>query len=308
MDLKYYGKRIIPRKREEFQDLIYPHYRSGDYSLALSLLMRYYKKKRLSRMAMTEIKAGVIACCFNGDLRIELDILLKYFNVAVEDFVYDLNGEFYPYFHENFIKKHKSVCLFLKNKFNSFVWTPPWFIDEDSKNIKQFMNELPSKLVYDRDWKLGLKEKNNKLLIHMLITYELEAIVESAIKQFREKKGNEFYGIQWKEEYLLGEKIIEAFPKLIVIKEGSPEWLKSQRFDLWLPELNAAIEYNGKQHYEPVDFFGGREGYELTLERDLLKKQKANINDCNLLIVKKGYKIEEVIDWINKQKRFKNIS
>ena len=55
MDLKYYGKRIIPRKREEFEDLIYPHYIKGNFALALCLLMRYYIKKRGARMAMTEI-------------------------------------------------------------------------------------------------------------------------------------------------------------------------------------------------------------------------------------------------------------
>ncbi len=26
------------------------------------------------------------------------------------------------------------------------------------------------------------------------------------------------------------------------------------RFDFYIPCLNIAIEYNGKQHYEPIDF------------------------------------------------------
>lgn len=308
MESKYYGKRIIPRKRDEFEDLIYPHYKSGNYSFALSILTKYYKKKRMSRMAMTEIKSGVVACCFNGDLKIELNILLNYFNVIEEEFVYDLNGDFYPYFHESFFNKHKSICLFLKKYYRSFSWTPPWFVNIESKDLKQFMNELPSKLIYDNDWKLGLDRKDNELLINRLINYELKEIVESALKQFREKAGNKFYGIQWKEEYILGEKIIEAFPNLIVIREGSPEWLKGQRFDLWFPELNAAIEYNGKQHYEPFDFFGGQEGYKSTLERDHSKKEKASNNNCDLLIVTKGYKIEDVTHWVVKLKNNSNKS
>ncbi|MGN0273198.1 MAG: hypothetical protein ACI4DT_00235 [Chordicoccus sp.] len=39
-----------------------------------------------------------------------------------------------------------------------------------------------------------------------------------------------------------------------------PEWLYGQHLDIYVPELHMAIEYQGKQHYEPVEFFGGAEG------------------------------------------------
>tara|TARA_B110000902_G_C13792690_1_gene392762 strand:- start:70 stop:465 length:396 start_codon:yes stop_codon:yes gene_type:complete len=48
---------------------------------------------------------------------------------------------------------------------------------------------------------------------------------------------------------------------------------RSLRCDFYLPEYNLVIEYNGEQHYKPIDFFGGLEGFNETKKRDLLKKQ-----------------------------------
>lgn len=38
--------------------------------------------------------------------------------------------------------------------------------------------------------------------------------------------------------------------------------------DFFLPYHNAIIEYNGKQHYTPIDYFGGKENFELQQSRD----------------------------------------
>lgn len=43
------------------------------------------------------------------------------------------------------------------------------------------------------------------------------------------------------------------------------------RFDFYLPELKIFIEFHGKQHYVPVDRFGGEKAFEKTKIRDALK-------------------------------------
>lgn len=51
-------------------------------------------------------------------------------------------------------------------------------------------------------------------------------------------------------------------------------------FDFYLPNYNILIEYNGRQHYEPVAYFGGVEKFEGVVRRDNIKKkycQKNNI-------------------------------
>jgi hypothetical protein len=92
-------------------------------------------------------------------------------------------------------------------------------------------------------------------------------------------------GEGWVSETLLFEKIKKSFPNEIVVHHGRPDWLGAQHFDIFFPELNIAIEYQGIQHQKPIDFFGGKEGYIKTQERDLRKKNKCIKNNCDLFYV-----------------------
>jgi len=42
-------------------------------------------------------------------------------------------------------------------------------------------------------------------------------------------------------------------------------------FDFYLPKHNTVIEYDGRQHYEPVDYFGGEETYQRQVMLDSIK-------------------------------------
>ena len=43
--------------------------------------------------------------------------------------------------------------------------------------------------------------------------------------------------------------------------------------DFYLPSKDMYIEYNGEQHYHPVDFFGGEESFKKQQERDEIKRK-----------------------------------
>jgi len=45
------------------------------------------------------------------------------------------------------------------------------------------------------------------------------------------------------------------------------------RYDFYLPDFNIFIEYNGKQHYEPNEFFGGIEEFKIRRKNDISKKR-----------------------------------
>ena len=45
------------------------------------------------------------------------------------------------------------------------------------------------------------------------------------------------------------------------------------RYDFYLPELHVFIEYNGHQHYKPVDVFGGKSAHLKTVKNDKIKNQ-----------------------------------
>ena len=51
----------------------------------------------------------------------------------------------------------------------------------------------------------------------------------------------------------------------------------------YLPEYNIFIECQGRQHFLPVDAFGGEKGFESTKIRDKIKLQKCIDNNIKPL-------------------------
>lgn len=54
-------------------------------------------------------------------------------------------------------------------------------------------------------------------------------------------------------------------------------------FDFYIPSLNLCIEYDGKQHYEINEYFGGRDGFIDTKIRDTIKNIYCKNNNIKLL-------------------------
>lgn len=54
-------------------------------------------------------------------------------------------------------------------------------------------------------------------------------------------------------------------------------------YDFFLPDFNLLIEYQGKQHFEPIEHFGGEEKFLTQKEHDFKKKEFAKNNGFNFL-------------------------
>ena len=54
-------------------------------------------------------------------------------------------------------------------------------------------------------------------------------------------------------------------------------------FDFFLPDYNKLIEFDGEQHFRPVDFFGGEENFERTVRHDRIKTDYCIANNIDLL-------------------------
>jgi hypothetical protein len=83
--------------------------------------------------------------------------------------------------------------------------------------------------------------------------------------------------------------------KYRVIHHGRPKWLGRQHFDVWIPEIGVAIEYNGLQHSEPVEYFGGAEGLTSTRMRDEKKRSLAADNGVRLIEVDQDTNISNIL-------------
>lgn len=55
------------------------------------------------------------------------------------------------------------------------------------------------------------------------------------------------------------------------------------KFDFFLPEQNILIEYDGKQHYEPIEYFGGLNSYEKLNKYDKIKNNFTKSNNIQLI-------------------------
>lgn len=78
---------------------------------------------------------------------------------------------------------------------------------------------------------------------------------------------------RWKTEETVYNVTKKLFSDYKVIYQYRPFFLKSKKggqlsYDVFISGLNIAIEYQGKQHFEPIEFFGGKEAYEKNIERD----------------------------------------
>ena len=92
-------------------------------------------------------------------------------------------------------------------------------------------------------------------------------------------------------------------------------YIKPMRLDFYLPEYNVAIECQGGQHFEPVEFFGGKDGYKKTCRRDDLKNKLCKEHGIKILYFAddedyiEGYRydvitdIEELLEIIKSEKR-----
>lgn len=100
-------------------------------------------------------------------------------------------------------------------------------------------------------------------------------------------------------ETSLYRKLEEALPEFDIVPQGSPKWLGNQRLDIYFPELNIGIEYQGEQHFRPVEIFGGEEAFQKKLERDAAKSEKCLKNGCQLFYVNydedMGFAIERLV-------------
>ena len=72
------------------------------------------------------------------------------------------------------------------------------------------------------------------------------------------------------------------------------------RFDFYLLDYNVLIEYQGEQHYEPQDFFGGEEKFIEQQEHDKRKREYAKLHNIKLLEI--SYKnFDNIIEILNKE-------
>ena len=120
-----------------------------------------------------------------------------------------------------------------------------------------------------RDFIIKISKGLNKKIKNELDIYYSEIARENRIKT------------RWVNEYKLFYLISLHYNDAIYQYRSS--WLGKQSLDIFIPSINIAIEYQGQQHYKPIDVFGGEDSYENHVSRDYRKKELCRLNKVTLL-------------------------
>lgn len=106
---------------------------------------------------------------------------------------------------------------------------------------------------------------------------------DEAEYEIRQLLGIKPKGKAWTSEIELLHMAQLAFPGEKIEYQASPEWLGRQRIDVYFPQLKIALEYQGRQHYAPVAFFGGEDAFRMTQNRDNIKYKKCAEHNIDLI-------------------------
>lgn len=106
-------------------------------------------------------------------------------------------------------------------------------------------------------------------------------LLREAENLLRKRHGIPEIGEGWVSEMHLYDVVKYIFPD--AHHHYRPAWLRPQELDIYVPSMKLAIEYQGIQHYQPLDFFGGEEAFNQREKLDKLKKRKCRSNGVVLI-------------------------
>ena len=103
---------------------------------------------------------------------------------------------------------------------------------------------------------------------------------------------------KWITEELVYKLTKKLFKQYNVIYQHRPFYLKSSNggqmsYDVYISGINVAIEYQGKQHFQPVEFFGGEEGFKSLKRRDAEKMDLSKKHGVKLVYINYWEEVNE---------------
>lgn len=79
------------------------------------------------------------------------------------------------------------------------------------------------------------------------------------------------------------EQLIKSFNYIKEYRFNDCKNVKQLPFDFYIEDFNLCIEYDGEQHFKPIEHWGGEESHQRTVINDSIKNNYCNDNNINLL-------------------------
>jgi len=162
------------------------------------------------------------------------------------------------------------------------------------KSIKRKTNEefiIESKKIWGDKYDYSLVDYNGALsnvkIVYNGIVYEQRAQshLEGSAPEFRKNEDSKLKEIIKNFDFI-GENEIKLFLEKYNIDFINNYRENSIEFDFYLPKLRTVIEFDGRQHFEPIDEFGGMEFLDKIKKGDIKKENYCEDNFINLIRIK----------------------
>ena len=116
-----------------------------------------------------------------------------------------------------------------------------------------------------------------------------KSIAESSCYNWKEKKqelysrlvANGTINTRWRNKASLYGLVRKLYPDAIY--QYHSKWLGQQSLDIYILSKRIGIEYQGVQHYQAVEHFGGEENHQRQVVRDKIKHEKCKDNGVTLI-------------------------
>lgn len=297
----YFNFYRLHRRYDLVLELLYTYNTTFDFSIIHDLEYNLKIKVLNAKLIFQKIK---VSSQLNNIIKLKLDEYMFY----IDNVLTDIYSNDYSFFSSLF-KKRKSLIEINKEFTEKIAFKPTKeFVNQklnDEKylvyfNVRKKFEEKCEKFLirYDEHYFTPVAGENQlsfNYFIEGILIEIFSSLIYSNQNAFRNSIGLPNIGQGWVSETNLFNTVKNYFNELKVIQHASPKWLGRQHLDIYLPELNIGIEYQGKQHSQPIGFFGGIDGHAKTIERDERKKIICVNNHCKLLFVYPETNIDEFI-------------
>lgn len=194
--------------------------------------------------------------------------------------------------------KHGDFESSLDNHLNTITGCP--------KCSRELANQKESDTLEDFIRKANAVHNNKYSYYKSIYTKSIDKIIITCPKHgdFEQTPANHISGqgcpkCILKSQTRIYEKLRSDFPELEIwfeVNKTKLNWLGSYRLDIVIPKLQIVIEYNGQQHYEPIEFFGGEEAFQKRINDDINKYNLCKDNNYIIYYIKYN---QEEIDYTN---------
>lgn len=138
----------------------------------------------------------------------------------------------------------------------------------------------------------------NEELVKAISLYRkgIEDTVEDII---RVELGFSKIGESWTSEVVMFNIVEGIYPEYNAKRHHRPKWLEGLEIDIFIPEINIGFEYQGIQHYQPIEHWGGAKQLAKQQRHDKKKKELCKKHGVDLIIV--DYNEELSTDYIKRK-------